>query len=102
MSSNDKNQATTFQTTGLQRSSFKHDWFNFSLVIINFFSYAVVLFFNFASSRPELGIFPRTISGVSREIDTEYTPAGWTFSTWVNNLQINRKRQFLKILILLK
>jgi hypothetical protein len=78
---------TSFQATAPpQRSTFKHNGLNFALVFLNLFTYALALFFNFASSAaPQLGIFPRTIANISREVDTEYTPAGWTFSTWVSN-----------------
>ena len=85
-----KMQATTetsFQATAPpQRSTFKHDPLNFALVFVNLFTYALDLFLSFASSAaPQLDIFPRTIANISREFDTEYTPAGWTFSTWVSN-----------------
>jgi hypothetical protein len=90
MNSKDKKQqmqATTeasFQTTGLQRNSFQHDWLNFALVFINVVAYVLVIFFNAASSIPQLGIFPRTNANISGDNEIEFTPAGWTFSTWVN------------------
>ena len=75
----------SFQTTGLQRtgSSFQHDWVNFALVFVTLVSYILVIFFNAASSVPQLGIFPRTNANISGDNEVEFTPAGWTFSTWV-------------------
>ena len=30
----------------------------------------------------DLGLLPGSIGSVSRENEIDYTPAGWTFSTW--------------------
>jgi hypothetical protein len=64
----------SFQTTGLQRNSFQHDWLNFAFVFVNLISYILVIFFNAASSIPQLGIFPRTNANISGGNEVEFTP----------------------------
>jgi hypothetical protein len=68
----------SFKTTGLQRNSFQHDWLNFAFVFVILISYILVIFFNAASSIPQLGIFPPRSNN-----EVEISPAGWTFSTFV-------------------
>ena len=79
---NDKAEES-FQKPELKPNGFQHDWLNFPLVFVNFFSYILVIFFNVDSSKPQFGIFPRTNANVSGNNEVEFTPAGWTFSTWV-------------------
>ena len=44
-----------FQIDPPQKKNFTHDWLNFVLVFVNVIAYIVLIFFNAASSIPQLG-----------------------------------------------
>ena len=46
---------TDFQTDGLKKKNFTHDWFNFAFVFVSVVAYIILQIFNLASS--PLGLF---------------------------------------------
>ena len=46
---------TDFQTDGLKKKKFTHDWFNFAFVFVSVVAYIILQIFNLASS--PLGLF---------------------------------------------
>ena len=93
----------SFKDVSFQKPKASHNWLNFSLVFVNVVTYGVMIFFNIASSIPNLSkflltknfilclwkkspfskdIFPRSNGDVSNANPVDLRPAGWTFSTW--------------------
>jgi hypothetical protein len=52
------------------------------MIILNCFTYVILLFINSASSNTSLKIFKNSVGNISDKYQVDITPAGWTFATW--------------------
>jgi hypothetical protein len=78
----EKPVSETFQLPGLWVNRSSHNPFNIAAIAISFLIFIVAMFINAAAAGSFLGIFSSSVGTISNNNEVDFTPAGWTFSTW--------------------